>query len=198
MSTPGYRDRLKSTITRVARELLSRDGLQGLQARRVAQGADCSVGTIYNLFGNLDMVVIAANAETLAELHSELQAIIAATSGTPERLTALSQTYLQFALKRTLEWRAIFEHRFATKTTVPDWYRESQGELFAIVEEVLTPEIPSPEQRSEAARALFSAVHGVIAIALDEKLGEFQNAQTERQVQFVVQSIARGISHPQT
>ena len=198
MSTSGYRDRLKSTIIEVARELLSRDGLQGLQARRIAQGADCSVGTIYNLFGNLDMVVIAANAETLAELHTELQEAINGTSGLAARLTALSQTYLQFALKRTLEWRAIFEHRFATRTTVPDWYRASQGELFAIVEEVLAPEVSSPDQRAEAARALFSAVHGVIAIALDEKLGEFQHAQTERQVHFVVESMAHGIAHRQT
>ncbi|MBU2531397.1 MAG: TetR/AcrR family transcriptional regulator, partial [Alphaproteobacteria bacterium] len=65
MSMPGYRDRLKSTIVRIAREILLSDGLEGLQARRVASLSDCSVGTIYNLFGNLDMVIIAANAETL-------------------------------------------------------------------------------------------------------------------------------------
>jgi hypothetical protein len=65
MSMPSYRDRQKSTIVKIARDILATEGLEGLQARRVAGAADCSVGTIYNLFGSLDMVIIAANAERL-------------------------------------------------------------------------------------------------------------------------------------
>jgi len=196
MSSSSYRDRLKSTIIQVARELLATDGLQGLQARRIAQSADCSVGTIYNLFGNLDMVIISANAEALAELHAQLSEAIKDKAGLTERLDTLSQTYLRFAIERTLEWRAIFEHRCAPKTTIPDWYRANQAQSFAIVEDVLAPGMDQSETRAEAARALFSAVHGVIALSLDEKLGEFQQAQTERQVHFVVKSIARGITSP--
>lgn len=193
---PGYRDRLKSNIVRVAREILVSDGLEGLQARRVARGADCSVGTIYNLFGNLDMVIITANADTLDELHGELLRSKDGMSTMDAQLNAMASMYLSFAVERTTEWRAIFEHRLTTKTTVPDWYLLKQSELFAVVEGILEQAIAAPNRRLEAARALFSAVHGVIALALDEKLGIFDRNATERQVKFIVQSISGGLRSP--
>jgi AcrR family transcriptional regulator len=196
MSMPGYRDRLKSNIVRVAREILVSDGLEGLQARRVARGADCSVGTIYNLFGNLDMVIITANADTLDELHGELLRSKDGMSTMDAQLNAMASMYLSFAVERTTEWRAIFEHRLTTKTTVPDWYLLKQSELFAVVEGILEQAIAAPNRRLEAARALFSAVHGVIALALDEKLGIFDQNATERQVKFIVQSISGGLRSP--
>lgn len=193
MSMPGYRDRLKSTIVKVAREILISDGLDGLQARRVARGADCSVGTIYNLFGNLDMVVIAANAETLANLREDLVRAKDSSTDLSTRLDALASTYLDFAVQRTLEWRALFEHRFATKTPLPEWYRDAQAELFLIVEEILEPALQQERERHEAARALFSAVHGVVSLAMDEKLGDFDREATERQVRFIIHAVARGL-----
>ena len=194
LPVPNYRDRLKTTIVDVAREILTSDGLDALQARRVARGADCSVGTIYNLFGNLDMVIIAANAVTLSELHGALTGATRDASSLVGKLDALAMTYLNFAVERTAEWRALFEHRFTSNTTVPEWYLATQAEMFGIIEELLEPTIGEPIARHEAARALFSAVHGVISIAMDEKLGAFDKSATERQVQFVVRSIARGIS----
>lgn len=194
MSMPGYRDQQKQTILRVARDILATEGLSGLQARRVAQASDCSVGTIYNLYGNLDMVVIHANALTLGELRDDLVRSKMHAATLDQQLDALARAYLAFAVRRTPEWRALFEHRFASKTTVPDWYREAQAELFEIVEEVLRTKLPSDQSRHEAARALFSAVHGVVAISLDQLLGAFDQAAAERQVRFIVRSIAQGIN----
>ena len=194
MSMPNYRDRQKSSIVRIAREILADEGLSGLQARKIAHAADCSVGTIYNLFGSLDTVIIYANAETLAELHDDLERAQRSAAVFDQQLDALAQAYLAFALRRTPEWRALFEHRFTTKTTVPEWYRRAQADVFAIVEELLRPTIVADHSRNEAARALFSAVHGVVSIALDQKLGAFDKAAAERQVQFIVRSIAHGIN----
>ena len=194
MSMPSYRDRQRSAIIGIAREIFANEGLDGLQARKVAQAADCSVGTIYNLFGSLDMIVMAANVETLSELHNDLVVAKGHMLSLDAQLDALAKAYLNFAVNRTLEWRALFEHRLTTKTSVPEWYREAQAALFAIVEELLEPAIAVERSRSEAARALFSAVHGVISIALDQKLGAFDRSATERQVRFIVRSIARGIN----
>ena len=194
MSMPSYRDQQRSAIIRIAREIFADEGLDGLQARKVAHAADCSVGTIYNLFGSLDMIVMAANAETLSELQDDLVEAKGHMLSLDEQFDALAKAYLAFAVNRTLEWRALFEHRLTTKTSVPEWYREAQAALFAIVEELLRPAIAAERSRSEAARALFSAVHGVISIALDQKLGAFDRSATERQVRFIVRSIGRGIN----
>jgi AcrR family transcriptional regulator len=193
MSSTDYRDRLKSDIVRISREILATDGLGGLQARKVSQAANCSVGTIYNLFGNLDMVVISANAGTLSELEEVLQRSRVRDRDQAGQLTALALAYLDFAMQRTSEWRAVFEHRFATKTMVPDWYREAQSQLFAIVEGIIEPTVPDEARRREVSRAMFSAVHGVVSLALDAKLGAFDEQATKRQVTFITRSAARGL-----
>src|SRR6056297_1606432 len=107
MSVQNYRDRQKSVIISAAREILKTEGLEGLQARRVASDSDCSVGTIYNLFGSLDMLIIAANAGTLNDLHAVLLRARSRANTVNEQLDALSKAYLDFALARTNEWRAL-------------------------------------------------------------------------------------------
>jgi hypothetical protein len=137
------------------------------------------------------MVVIAANAGTLADLQGALLRCRDQDRGQTEQLTALALTYLDFAMQRTSEWRAIFEHRFASKTTVPDWYRDTQAQLFSIVEDIIEPLVPMQDQRREMSRAMFSAVHGVVSLALDHKLGEFDEQATRRQVVFVTNAATR-------
>lgn len=193
MTQPGYRDRLKSAIVRTSREILARDGLDGLQARKVASASDCSVGTIYNLFGSLDMVIIAANAETLAELLERMASSKLDSGALADKLDALAMAYLAFAIERNNEWRAVFEHRLPARVQVPDWYKQGQGEIFALVAENLQPALVTSEERLEAAHTLFAAVHGVITLALDPKLGEFDETTATRRVQFITKALAEGI-----
>ncbi len=193
MNEPKFRDHVKNKVIEVSRNLLRDSGLAGLQARKIADASGCSVGTIYNLYGNLDTVIIVTNTGTLSDLREALVKVAASSDSLAERLEALAIAYLDFAVERNNEWRAVFEHRFADKTVVPDWYRETQTELFAILEKILGPALADPVERQEAARALFAAVHGIVALALDEKLREFDRAATERQILFVVTTIARGL-----
>ena len=64
---------LRHTITRIARTILKTEGLEALQARRIATEAGISVGTLYNACGNLDRIVLAANTESLDELGDTLR-----------------------------------------------------------------------------------------------------------------------------
>ena len=98
-----------------------------------------------------------------------------------------------FALDSQPSWRAVFEHQLAKDRIVPEWYRERQAVLFAIVEEILTPVVSDRQECEMAARALFSAVHGIVSLALDQKLGEFDRAATEAQIRFIVTAAARGL-----
>ena len=194
MNDPSFRDTLKEKVIHVSRDLLRENGLPGLQARKVAEAAGCSVGTIYNLYGNLDTVIIVTNSGTLRDLRAALMNVKNVGDSLVERLDALAMAYLDFAVDRNFEWRAVFEHRFAEKTVVPDWYRDNQAELFAIVEEVLEPSIQLVDERREAARALFAAIHGIVALSLDAKLREFDRSATQRQIRFVTRAIGDGLS----
>lgn len=198
MNDPTYRDGLRTTTRDIAHAILKRDGLTALQARKVAAAANCSVGTLYNVYKNLDDLVIAANAVTLAELGNTLTAArdgVVSTAPLETRLLALADAYLTFAVDNQNGWRAIFEHRMGKNRFAPEWYRAAQGELFAIVETILATTVLDLTERRRAARALFGAVHGIVTLALDEKLGTFDREACAEQVRFIVTTAARGLHH---
>ena len=193
-----YRERLRANTLLVAKRIVANEGLTALQARRVAVDAGCSVGTIYNLYDGLDDLIINVNAATLEDLGQILMAEKdrAPTAELSAQMTSLALAYLSFALDQQPSWRAVFEHQLAKNRTVPDWYRERQSALFAIVEDLLTRYVADPNERSSIARALFSAVHGIVALALDQKLGDFDRNATESQIRFVVNAAAVALRRP--
>lgn len=190
-----YRQRLELRMIEIAERLIASEGLAAVQARRIAQEADCSVGTLYNVFGGLDGLIVAANTRTLRALGEKLQtAERGARSGSLEaRLVALALAYRDFAVDQNSRWRALFDHRMEPGKAVPESYVAEQSALFDLVELCLTNHIGDPEERMSAARALFSAVHGIVWLALDHKLAALSPVETERQVKFIVGAAARGL-----
>jgi AcrR family transcriptional regulator len=191
----AYRQRLEGRMADIAERLISTEGLQAVQARRVAQEADCSVGTLYNVFGGLDGLVIAANTRTLKALGEKLEtAARGATAGPLDaRLMALALAYRDFAYEQNRRWRALFDHRMEPGRVVPDSYRAQQEGLLMLIERCIAGHIADPGERASAARALFSGVHGIVWLALDNKLGALGPEETERQVRFIVGAAARGL-----
>jgi AcrR family transcriptional regulator len=191
-----YRTKMRDHMLEIANRIISSEGLAAVQARRIAQEAGCAVGTLYNIYGSLDLLIIEANACTLEALGQHLSKAGATADGSQmrDRLSALALGYLDFASSRDKAWRALFEHQMSPGGEVPLWYRDRQRALFALVEAVLEHSIADPVLRASNARALFAAVHGIVAISLDSKLGDFDYSETERQVKFVVGSVADGVS----
>jgi AcrR family transcriptional regulator len=196
-----YRDEMRSKMLGIAKRVVAEEGLGALQARRVADEAGCAVGTIYNVFKNLDNLIIETNSATLSDLGASLVAVaqkgasITGPGAVAERLQALGLAYLDFAVSQNKSWRAVFDHHMAPGNPVPDWYRQKQAQLFALVEQVLGAVITDETSRSRAARALFSAVHGVVMLSLAGTLGPTDRSETEAQVRFIVQAVAEGVAH---
>ena len=191
----AYRDKLRASILKVGRKLIADEGLSSVQARRIAAEAGCSVGSVYNVFEDLDELIIALNMLTLAELGASLRAAhgSARHGSTHDRLLALAHAYFLFAAENKQPWRSIFEHQLPEGRTAPTEYREDQDKLFALVEECLAKDVTENELRESAARALFASVHGIVSLSLDRKLGEFAPDATRRQIEVLVGCAARGL-----
>jgi AcrR family transcriptional regulator len=187
-----YREAKRRHVLEVSEALAANAGLGGLQARRIADASKCSVGTLYNLFGDLDSLIIAINGRTLGALGQSLELTRGSKTGRPllEQLIALAIAYLEFAAANTNRWRTLFEHRMETEQAVPKSYRTQQEQLFAIVEGVIAESQAPPAECRRYARALFASVHGIVSIGLDQKLGPFDHTETEAQVRFVVTAVA--------
>jgi AcrR family transcriptional regulator len=191
----AFRVRLKVRMLQIAERLLEEEGLPGVQARRIAKEADCAVGTLYNVFNGLDGLIVAANTQTLRAFGRAGEAAMRRAASRPfgEQLEALALAYLDFAIAHRRRWKAVFDHQMPDGEDVPAPYRIDQNRLFAMIELPLVSIIADPAERASAARSMFAAVHGIVALALDRKLGPFDAAETERQVRLIVGLMSRGL-----
>jgi AcrR family transcriptional regulator len=190
-----YRESLRAAVIAKAGAILAEEGLEAVQARRVAREAGCAVGTLYNLFGDIDGLVLALNAATLAMLGEVVQREGAALAGLPlrDRLAGLALAYVRFALAHQRRWEAVFKHRLPPEREAPSSYLEDQARLIAVIEAAIAREVPEPDRRATTARALFGAVHGIVALALDNRLGGRMRDELELQVGIIVGLTARGL-----
>lgn len=196
---PVRRNISPETILSVTRKIIEEQGLPGAQARPIAEGAGCSVGTLYNVFDSLDTLILRANAQTLREYRAASRATLdraIRTGATPtERLVALARTYVDYAEANTLRWAAVFEFRRPPDQDVPSWYREETRALFSIIEEAIVdlPGVRSDAMRIETARSLWAAVHGVVALAFAGRISPIDASNVRRHVEIVVRAAASGL-----
>jgi AcrR family transcriptional regulator len=195
MAKSPPRSALKDLMISAAEDILEAEGLKGLQARAIAAKVGCAVGSLYNVFGDIDELILIANSRTLMHLGKLLSEARdrAKSVGPEDQLLALAYGYLDFAATHTRRWKAVFEHVLAEEKAVPAWYREGQRPLLANIASVL-PDWMTPDGRSLMAQTLFSAAHGIVVLALDRKLvDEFDRGRTEKQLQLLVEGAARSL-----
>jgi len=204
MQTSERRQQLGEALIVAAERAIEARGLSGLKARNLAQEVGCAVGAIYNVFADLDDLILRANLRTLASFEALIEASRSSTraaewSGDPEAavsdLIRLAQVYLKFASERRFLWRALFEHRMSGGTSPPAWYMKEQVRLFRYIEEPLRALQPglTHEERALLARSLFSAVHGIVSLGLDEKLMVLPLNVLQEQTDRVVRALGRGL-----
>jgi AcrR family transcriptional regulator len=197
--TAERRQQLKNALISAAERTIENHGLGGLKARALAYRVGCAVGAIYNVVTDLDDLVFEVNFRTLAALERHLaaaeQASGAAEATAVDRLVRLGTAYLAFAAAHTRRWRALFEHRPPLGKPMPDRYLEVQRQLFRLVEEPLGELQPhlSSERRALVARSLFSAVHGMVMLGLEEKLQALPLESLREQIALIVSTIGRGM-----
>ena len=197
METAARRQNVKEALVNAAERAITAEGLRGLKARALADEAGCAVGAIYNVFGDLDDIVLAVNLRTLASLEQAITAQAGAANDDPvERLVAMALAYLDYAAANKMRWRTLFQHHMPPHRTVPDWYMEELRRMFGYVEEPLRALQPkaSIEDRALFARTLFSAVHGIAALGMEEKLEYIPLSVVRDQMKLMVEVIGRGLS----
>jgi AcrR family transcriptional regulator len=199
MNTVTRRENLREALTEAAARAIAKDGLSGLKARALADEAGCAVGAIYNVVADLDELVLLANARTLAALEKALGAAASPGQGPDwaiEQLVKLALAYLEFAASHRKQWQALFEHRLASGKIPPEWYQRELERLFEYVErpvEELQPDT-TRMRRALLARSLFSAVHGLVALGLEEKLQFIPLPSLREQVTTIVTALGFGLA----
>lgn len=192
------RSKLHEKLLDAAEKAIASGGLPSLKAREIATAAGCSLGAIYNVFEDMDDLILCVGVRTLALLEASLTRALAedGEGGGAADLIRLAHAYLRFARRHKLRWRALFEHRMADARPVPDWFIENQNRLFGLLEKPLSRLQPglSSKESASLARSLFSAIHGIVTLGLEEKVTPMTASALDDQVEAMTRIFAAGLS----
>ncbi len=164
-------EELRELILEASTTLIEESGLAGLSAREIARRIDYSPGTLYNMFENLDDLVLTIEGRLLDRLDATLAAVEPA-SDPRETLVRLARAYLKFTHDNPRLWNLLFEHHLPAGRAVPAWYQEKLDGLMGRVEAVLRPILKENDEaaRKRAARVLWAGVHGITSLSTADKL----------------------------
>jgi len=170
----------------IARGFIASNGLRSLKVRDVAEAADCSIGSVYNEFGDFDGLILTVNRDTVRALTDRLVAVPA--ENPVRQLHGLAETYLRFAADHANLLRALFEHRMEDDRPFPEDILLMVMQAFALMHQPMVRLLPDrdPEEVGLLARMMFSAVHGIISLGLEERMVAVPPEKLRQQlVQFV-------------
>lgn len=187
------RSALKDSLIAAARARVEAGGLKDLSARTVTQDAGCALGSLYTVFDDLDDLIIHMNSKTLFELGEAIAAASEGVSGAVPTLKALALGYIHFASENYSLWLALFEYAGLSGIEIPEWHQNEQEVLVRHIIEPVKKLNPSMENEEllMRVRALFSAVHGIVSISLQDRFIGVPKDQLENEIiKFIDQMVA--------
>ncbi|WP_299082633.1 TetR/AcrR family transcriptional regulator [uncultured Ruegeria sp.] len=193
MSTKSQirREQLRDKLVEAAESRIGRDGLSDLRARDLAKDAGCALGAIYNVFDDLNAIVMAVNGRTFRRLGQAVGTSFDGSEPPVQRLIVMSTAYLRFADGNTNLWRALFDLKMADDEAVPDWYRDALKGLFSYIAEPVGQLFPDLDrvEMDLMTRALFSSVHGIVTLGLENRISGVPPEQIEKMITQVLSRI---------
>lgn len=185
---------LRDTLILNAERRIAANGLKTLRARDLAQDAQCALGAIYNVFGDLDDLVLAVNARTFKQLGASVaEALADAPQDATQQLIVMSHAYHAFAAQHFNLWRALFDIERARGEAAPEWYLQEMAQLFAYIDAPLSVIFPDhdAETRGLLTRGLFSSVHGIVLLGLDEASAGVPAPHLDKMISLILSHLAK-------
>ena len=161
------REQLEELIVTAGNTLMAEVGFARFSAREVAKRVGYSVGTIYNVFGSLDNLLLAINSRTFVDWAARVRAGL--EQGANDRLKVLVDGYFDFAEAEPNLWHAIYDHRLPPGAEIPARYAEQRAELTGLVGQEIAQvqALASRADVEKLARSLVATVHGHCLFALN-------------------------------
>lgn len=195
------RDETSERVLAIAATLIAEGGAANLKARTIAQQAGIAVGTIYNLFGDLDQVQGQVNMRLLDALGDAGDRTVArlnasGVADTRERLFALSRTYLEFVQANAVSWAALLAFSPARMAKGQQAYEQRLDTLFEIIASVLADDeslVLDNAKRRLTARVLWSSVHGIVINGASRRQQSRQGEGVWDQIDLLVTTFLKGL-----
>ncbi len=111
-------EELRQLILDASQTIVERNGITGLSAREIARMIGYSPGTLYNIFENLDDVLLTLQVQLLGRIVDHLKRVPLGPDG-EKNIDALTHAYVDFALVNRRMWNLLFAHSVPPRARCP-------------------------------------------------------------------------------
>ncbi|MEL6112718.1 MAG: TetR/AcrR family transcriptional regulator [Pseudomonadota bacterium] len=197
----GFDPKVRDKVITAARRAMEKGGIDSVKARYIANEAGISVGSIYNLFDDLDELVRIVNGETYDRLLASEQAALdgarAAGAAPIDQMLALARAYLEFVVEHQGIWQSTLAFNRSRKAAPPAWYAAKEEALFDVIEDAISvfPGTHDPQVRATATRALWASVHGIVTMAVADGFLMQPVDEVGRQIEIVVKAMGLAMAN---
>jgi AcrR family transcriptional regulator len=165
---------VEGSIIEAARDLMAEGGLDRLSMRHVAERVGLSATALYHYFENKEALVRRVVEDAFRRFGSYLAAAAERhPEGSVERLYALGEAYLRFAVENETYFRVLFSLQHPDPRTLEDL---PHGGGFNLLRESVAQAMEAGNIRAAdpdlVSLYLWSVAHGIITIALACRLDE--------------------------
>ena len=187
-------EEIRDMALAASRNIIIHQGLAALSARKIAQEIGYTPGTLYLVFENQDDLILHINAVTLDQLYARLKAASSRCRKPQTCILKLGFEYAAFAIENRHLWNAIFEHRLPEGQHAPTWFQQHVTRLYELVEVELVKMADGKRIDSRlAATALWSGVHGICVLGLNDKIDNSNDKQIQQLVESLISNYLSGL-----
>lgn len=188
------RKELKEMAIVAGVSLLENGGLEALTARAIAGRIGYTVGTLYNVFEDLEDIVMHINAATLHEMYATFVPLSKSSKAPQKRILDIARAYGDYARANPARWNLL--HHSPRNTKLPEWFHEAATSIFTMGEGLLLQiEGVNKKVAHEAARVLWAGMHGICALSINQKLDYVDAKPMQNLIENFVTSYLKGITH---
>lgn len=167
------KDRLKKHLFESAWQIVETEGIDKLNARKLAKRCNCSVGSIYTTFDNFQDLQLNLNAKILSMLYASLinafEIGIQNEKSLREIFKGMGRAYIDFGQNNLLLWKSLFE--YLPFESIPNWYvKHTREGIYNICERVSSCFGLSEDTAKQIVGFFWTSIHGISAIFLNQKM----------------------------
>ena len=165
---------LKNALIKAGVEILSKDGIEGLSLRKVAQRAGVSHNAPYSHFPDKQSLIAAISTEGFKQLYQELDTAVSTYTNDPKRqLQEGAWAYVQFAMSNTDTFKIMFSGVLEKEKEYPAFVEISRNTFNRVLDIVRACQdagilrgVP-PEMM---AISVWGQIHGIISLLLEGQI----------------------------
>jgi hypothetical protein len=167
------KENLKTILFNNAWKIVEEEGIEHLNARKLAKLSSCAVGSIYTNFENFQELQLAINAKIITLLYNCLTLAFEESLIKEKKLEyvlkEMGLAYIHFGQKNLFLWKSLFE--YLPFEVVPQWYAKHTKEgIENLCQKLAIAFALDPQEAKRIVGFFWAGIHGVSSILLNQKM----------------------------